>query len=192
VENRLQMKLDKPFPIKSIFQLTDVIRWEINMQLFSDLLISNNGIPGTVRENNEAQKVSFHVACDDLLFKDDFPIPRLAAGSFSDALEHLFAHQYQRKIEKHIYGKPSQRMFHFARDRIREQLGSTLITNFYMIGDNPVVDIQGANNSGFISFLVKTGVFQGKDNCPNYPAKYCVDDVSKAIEMILNFEGIRI
>lgn len=29
------------------------------------------------------------------------------------------------------------------------------INNFYMIGDNPEVDIQGANSSNFISILVK-------------------------------------
>jgi len=29
------------------------------------------------------------------------------------------------------------------------------LNNFYMIGDNPVVDIQGANSSNYISILVK-------------------------------------
>ena len=29
------------------------------------------------------------------------------------------------------------------------------VKNFYMIGDNPAVDVKGANNSNFISILVK-------------------------------------
>ena len=29
------------------------------------------------------------------------------------------------------------------------------LSNFYMIGDNPVVDIQGANASNYTSILVK-------------------------------------
>lgn len=33
------------------------------------------------------------------------------------------------------------------------------ISNFYMIGDTPESDIQGANNMGWISILVKTGIF---------------------------------
>lgn len=64
------------------------------------------------------------------------------------------------------------------------------ITNHYMIGDNPTVDIQGANNSGFISILVRTGVFDGKDNHEKYPAKYVVDNVGEAVKLIEQLEKI--
>ena len=33
------------------------------------------------------------------------------------------------------------------------------VSNFYMIGDNPSSDIRGANDSGWISILVRTGMF---------------------------------
>ena len=45
-----------------------------------------------------------------------------------------------------------------------------------MIGDNPSSDIAGAINAGWKSILVKTGVFQGPENDPTYPADYIVND----------------
>jgi len=59
-----------------------------------------------------------------------------------------------------------------------------------MIGDNPTVDIQGANDSGFISILVRTGVFSGKDNHDKYPARYLVDNVGQAVKLIEDLEKI--
>ena len=34
-----------------------------------------------------------------------------------------------------------------------------------MIGDNPRADIRGANNIGWLSFLTRTGIYTGTDNC---------------------------
>jgi ribonucleotide monophosphatase NagD (HAD superfamily) len=59
-----------------------------------------------------------------------------------------------------------------------------------MIGDNPHVDIKGANDSNFISILVKTGVFSGDNNHDEHPANYCVDNVGDAVKLIEEFEGI--
>mgnify|MGYP001810488378 CR=1 FL=1 len=41
------------------------------------------------------------------------------------------------------------------------------------IGDNPKSDIRGANNIGWISILVRSGVFKGV-NDPIDPAQYVV------------------
>jgi ribonucleotide monophosphatase NagD (HAD superfamily) len=59
-----------------------------------------------------------------------------------------------------------------------------------MIGDNPAVDIKGANDSGFVSVLVRTGVFEGEDNDKDDPAKYVVKDVSEAVDLILRLENL--
>lgn len=64
------------------------------------------------------------------------------------------------------------------------------ISNFYMIGDNPPVDIKGANQSGFISFLVRTGVFNGEENDQEDPAKYVVKNAFEAVNTILKTENI--
>ena len=67
-----------------------------------------------------------------------------------------------------------------------------------MIGDNPVVDIQGANVSGFESILVRywgfslfrSGVFQGGDNSKEFPAKFVVNDALDAVDLILKLENL--
>lgn len=71
------------------------------------------------------------------------------------------------------------------------------INNFYMIGDNPPVDIQGANLSNFISILVRyfhllyrSGVFSEGENSKEYPAKYVVEDALDAVNLILKLENM--
>ncbi len=58
-----------------------------------------------------------------------------------------------------------------------------------MIGDSPVSDIKGANEYGWISILVRTGLFKG-DNDENNPAKYVVDNFKDAVELIFKLEGL--
>lgn len=46
-----------------------------------------------------------------------------------------------------------------------------------MIGDNPASDIRGANEKGWESILVRSGVFRGEDNDKIDKGKYVVDDM---------------
>jgi len=110
----LKTSLSDFIPIKSIFMLTDVLRWEVNVQLFSDLLISDKGIPGTIRSRETDQFVDFHLCGKDLVYKDVFSLPRIAAGTFWFSLEHLFERKYKRGIQHVLYGKPSPKIFEYA------------------------------------------------------------------------------
>ena len=158
-------------PIAAIVQLNDLVKWEINSQLFSDILISPNGIPGKVLNVDEPQKVEYHLACLDMLYMDKFPIPRYACGAFFVCLENLVKMRYGRRINYIEYGKPSTVLFDYARKQLIKNNAHRNINKFYMIGDNPDVDIRGANRSGFHSILVKTGIFKGKNN-KGYCKKY--------------------
>ena len=189
VGQRLHRDMSKFPKIDAIVQITDITRWEINIQLFSDLLISNNGIPGTVLKANEPQKVDYHLACLDLLYMDKFPMPRFACGAAFYCLQNLFKLKYNRDIVFTDYGKPSKVIFNYARKKILQK--NSNISNFYMIGDNPEVDIKGANESGFHSILVRTGIFKGINSKLN-PAKKVVDDISKAVDYILYREGVKL
>jgi hypothetical protein len=84
--------------------MTDVIRWEVNVQLISDIVISKDGVPGTIRSSNEKQHVEFHVAAIDLLYKDHFHIPRIAAGKDFINQGHSFSRSIIFFIES-IKGK---------------------------------------------------------------------------------------
>lgn len=58
---------------------------------------------------------------------------------------------------------------------------SKLFRNKYFIGDNPKTDIKGANDAGWISIMVRTGVFSHGDNDIENPAKFVVYDFKEAI-----------
>jgi len=59
-----------------------------------------------------------------------------------------------------------------------------------MIGDNPKSDIRGANQKGWISILVRSGIFNGPQNDEKDPATYVVDDFEEAIKLIFELEKI--
>jgi ribonucleotide monophosphatase NagD (HAD superfamily) len=61
-----------------------------------------------------------------------------------------------------------------------------------MIGDNPDSDIDGANRRGdkWVSILVRTGVFQGGENSEKHPAKFVVQDMEEALNLIFKLEGL--
>lgn len=59
-----------------------------------------------------------------------------------------------------------------------------------MIGDNPASDIQGATLAGWHSILVRTGVFKGQDNSPDYPASYVCLSIHEAVKHIFEIEHI--
>ncbi len=78
------------------------------------MLISENGVPGTIRPIDSKQNIHVHVCGKDLVYKDDFPIPRIAAGTFWHSLELLFFMKYNKKIDHTLYGKPSTKIFEYA------------------------------------------------------------------------------
>ena len=65
-----------------------------------------------------------------------------------------------------------------------------------MIGDNPASDIAGAIKKGWISILVKTGVFDPSGpnskngNDKKFPATHVVEDFEEAINLIVKLEGL--
>ena len=60
-----------------------------------------------------------------------------------------------------------------------------------MIGDTPESDIQGANQKGWVSILVRTGIFKDHENSKEYPAKYVVEDLEEALNLIFDLEGLK-
>lgn len=206
VQNRLNIKLKKDsnfkkhytkqdhlneiyefLKIDSLFIMTDVEHWELSTQIFMDLLISKNGIPGNINSNylrkSFKQYVDLHVASDDLSYKDEFVLNRIGAGCFLKCLNKIYYEFYNQNIKYTCYGKPFNPMFKYAKDKILKKDNSC--ETFYVIGDNPDVDIKGANNAGMDSILVQTGVWNKNKNCKENPGKYFVKNVGEAIDLII-------
>jgi len=54
-----------------------------------------------------------------------------------------------------------------------------------MVGDNPAADIKGANDWGFSSALVRTGVYRDVDGPPAHRPTVLVDDVEQAVKVAI-------
>ena len=192
VEKRLNVefklnhnKVFTPFlKFDSIFVMTDVSRWEKSIQVLMDILISKDGTPGHL-DFQDTQPVDMLVSAYDTWYKDDFPLNRLAGGGFVKSLELMFMETYQKSIDFEIIGKPSNKIFDYGKELVRQ---SHECDRFYMVGDNPEVDIKGANNSNVESILVRTGVWHKHHNCLKNPAKNFVEDVNEAVNLILKKE----
>lgn len=132
----------------------------------------------------------------DLQWPTSYPHLRIAQGAFIAFLEGGWnALTKGADLSTHIWkcGKPYERTYLFAE---RTLLGhhknvngpdAPRITTVYMVGDNPVSDIQGANN--FISpagikwksILVCTGVYKEGSEPEHIPTRI-VKDIKAAVE----------
>jgi ribonucleotide monophosphatase NagD (HAD superfamily) len=83
-----------------------------------------------------------------------------------------------------IFGKPEKTSFDFAEKLIDAQ--STNVQCIYMIGDNPLTDVKGANAAGgrWRSILTRTGMHIGRENHDTFTAHQVVDDVVGALDFM--------
>ena len=193
VEERLKYNLNDYIPINSIFQVGDLDNWEVNFEICSLILLSKNGIPyNNINLNKDKIKINYHIANPDEEFMDNFPIPRFCGGSFLELLSLYFEKKYKKKFNIIKYGKPSHRIFNFAKKKCIENNKDKYISKFYMIGDNPLSDIQGAISAKINSILVRTGIFNKKNNDDRFPANLVLNDVYDCIEYIIKEHNLKI
>ena len=72
-------------------------------------------------------------------------------------------------------------------------MGYDGIEEFYMIGDNPEGDIVGANNAGWNSVLVRSGIFSEENGHDAHNPTVIMDDVQQSVDWIINkhFEDLK-
>ncbi|TYI29651.1 hypothetical protein ES332_A05G331600v1 [Gossypium tomentosum] len=189
--------------IKAAFVVSDPVDWGRDIQVLCDVLRSG-GLPGVANNN----QLPLYFAADDLEYQAAFPSKRLGMGAFRIALESVFNRINPKRLEYVTYGKPNPFVFKNA-EVIFSQLqssscqdhsknngvpGSHPFETLYMIGDNPSVDVKGAQQAGhpWFSILTRTGIFQGKDNHAEFPADLVVDSVEAAVDYILKRECIEL
>ncbi|KAL4427077.1 hypothetical protein ABPG74_021184 [Tetrahymena malaccensis] len=173
--------------------------WEVALGIFDQIRQSIG-----YRQAQLFQTPSFIAMHNDFVELNEqnvFTAPRINMGVFNEIFKKLHSKLYHQDAQINMMGKPERESFEYSRGVLRKQIiesiekieqSEDLISNYYMIGDDPYSDILGANNYGWNSILVKTGVFQGKENHSVYPAKYVVDDFYEAIKLIEQLEGIKI
>ncbi|WOO77237.1 putative CDP-alcohol phosphatidyltransferase class-I family protein [Vanrija pseudolonga] len=182
-------------PLRAIFVLHDSYDWGRDMTIINELMQSDGGLLGTTRANRRKQpeggEVPLWFSNPDLEWKSDYPVVRLGMGAFSTSCSAVYAAATGLPLPFTQYGKPHRPTYEFADKMLRRRAdelrgpGAESL-NVYMIGDNPLSDIWGANNYGWNSVLVRTGVYPGGE--PSHKPTFIADDVELAVQWAIENE----
>ncbi|PXF41402.1 putative CDP-alcohol phosphatidyltransferase class-I family protein [Gracilariopsis chorda] len=175
-------------PVAVVFVMTDSRDWGRDIQLLLDVLRSD-GHPK--RAHSDKQTVDLYFSNPDILFPNEYHMPRLAGGSFAVALRAVYRHVTGTDLQYVQFGKPHAPNYQLAESVLRNQLMymgycPESMPAIYAIGDNPPSDVRGANARGdpWRSVLVRTGNFQGQ-NDETDTAHVVFDNVAHAVQHAL-------
>uniref|UniRef100_A0A3B5MH46 Haloacid dehalogenase-like hydrolase domain-containing 5 n=1 Tax=Xiphophorus couchianus TaxID=32473 RepID=A0A3B5MH46_9TELE len=129
----------------AIILFGEPIRWETNLQLIVDVLLTN-GRPGCVYDTRLSAQMPV-LACNmDLLWMAEAPSPRFGHGMFLLCLESIYRKMTGRRLEyEAVLGKPSLFTYQYAEQLLRQQNQNHKLSTIYAVGDNLMTDIYGAN-----------------------------------------------
>uniref|UniRef100_A0A060T6T5 ARAD1B14696p n=1 Tax=Blastobotrys adeninivorans TaxID=409370 RepID=A0A060T6T5_BLAAD len=172
----------------AVLIFTDPRDMGADIQIVLDLLLSENGYLGTRRQDQKTGKpaIPIYFSNNDLLWANSYHLPRFGQGSFRIMVEALYKEMTGEHLQSTIIGKPSKQTYEFAEDLLREWGGMDTLGDVYMVGDNPASDIKGANDYGWKSILVRTGVYKDEDlknGLIAYPT-YTYDNILQAVEQV--------
>ncbi|KAF7207439.1 haloacid dehalogenase-like hydrolase domain-containing 5 [Nothobranchius furzeri] len=140
-----------PSPLQSLPQIEAIIlfgepiRWETNLQLLIDVLLTN-GRPNCVYDTQVSNQLPV-LACNmDLLWMADAASPRFGHGMFLLCLESVYKKLTGQKLQyEALLGKPSLLTYQYAEKLLRQQNHNHKLSTIYAVGDNLMTDIYGAN-----------------------------------------------
>ncbi|XP_058511794.1 haloacid dehalogenase-like hydrolase domain-containing 5 [Ochotona princeps] len=138
------------FPaIEGVLLLGEPVRWETNLQLIMDVLLSN-GNPGTGLATDPYPHLPVLASNMDLLWMAEAKMPRFGHGTFLLCLETIYRKVTGRELRyEGLMGKPSILTYQYAEELIRQQAERrgwvAPIRKLYAVGDNPMSDVYGAN-----------------------------------------------
>jgi hypothetical protein len=146
--------------IDAVFVYNDPRDWGLDATLILDLLLSHQGIMGSISPLNgdsalpnkgyqQDGQPMLYFSNPDLWWAAKYHLPRLGQGGFREALEGLWKSVAGEgvKLEKEIIGKPYAKTYEFAEKRLithrngifggRKEAVNTPLRRVYMVGDNP-------------------------------------------------------
>ncbi|KAK0195670.1 HAD-like domain-containing protein [Armillaria mellea] len=167
-------------PISAIFVFHDPRNWALDIQIICDVIQSNGIIGGPYGGSTKPVELVF---CNpDLIWRCDFPRPRLGQGAFKEAFQAVYKALTGKKYPHVQYGKPTEATYRYAKTVLENQIRSlyNLSTKptMYMIGD-----IAGANGAGWPSVLVRTGVYDPIHGSPTHKPTHEAEDVEEAVQV---------
>lgn len=205
-------RIDGPRNADGQIEIAAILMWSssrdtgLELQLVMDLLLSSQGKVGTISPLNgnsslpnngygQDNQPALYFCNPDLTWASSYALPRYAQGSFKAALEGVWAAHTggAEMLNVHECGKPTAETYRYGEKALREW-NATLngpdapeLKRVYMVGDNPLSDIAGANawNSEhgieWKSILVESGVYE-KGTTPAHVPDMIVAGVKDAVE----------
>lgn len=205
---------DTSIPIEAVFVFNDPREFGSDLQVVLDILNSDSGRVGTQGRFNESPNeipaVPIIFSNNDFLWANDYPLPRFGQGAFRILVEALYREfnslAPHQNLKSTIMGKPFPVAYHYGHHvlidwyktltNLKQSKGGQIVPQFgqaptnspfetiYMVGDNPASDILGANNVGWASLLVRTGVYKDRDwnTMAARPTGGVFDNVLRAVQ----------
>ncbi|XP_006801931.1 haloacid dehalogenase-like hydrolase domain-containing 5 [Neolamprologus brichardi] len=131
--------------IQAIILFGEPVRWETNLQLLIDVLLTN-GRPERGYDTQLSAQLPVLACNTDLLWMAEAPSPRFGHGMFLLCLESVYRKLTGRELEyKALLGKPSLVTYQYAEQVLRQQNCNRRLNTIYAVGDNLMTDIYGAN-----------------------------------------------
>ncbi|XP_060931143.1 haloacid dehalogenase-like hydrolase domain-containing 5 isoform X2 [Limanda limanda] len=135
--------------VEAVILFGEPVRWETNLQLVIDILLTNGNLSG-VHQTQNGPHLPLLTCNMDLMWMAEANSPRFGHGTFLVCLENIYKKITGKELKyEALMGKPSELTYHFAEYLIRSQAMERQwkhpITSLYAIGDNLMTDIYGAN-----------------------------------------------
>lgn len=204
--------VDVNSPIDAILVFHDSRDMSTDTQVILDLLNSENGVVGTKRNFKSSEpSVPIIFSNNDFVWPNKYNLPRFGQGALRIMIEALYREVNHLKpsenLKSTIMGKPFPVQYNFAchvlidwREKLLKNLVDLLeqvlpplhsepknnpFSKIYMVGDNPASDIKGANDYGWESLLLRTGVYNEREGTDILPTGGIHDNVLAAVKSVL-------
>ncbi|KAJ3060963.1 hypothetical protein HDU98_003102 [Podochytrium sp. JEL0797] len=185
--------------IGAILAFHDSEDWGRDIQIICDLMRTGGDLRAVIEHGPHHShppkiydQLPIYISCGDYVWQNKLPLTRLTQGYFCRALEGVYHHLSGGKHLKFtMFGKPEKSTYDFAQSAIDkharvlygEEVGNAE-RRYFGVGDNLQSDIEGANRNGWVSVLVKTGVYK----TGAHEADILVDTVEHAVDAILEYK----
>ncbi|KAF9453937.1 HAD-superfamily hydrolase [Macrolepiota fuliginosa MF-IS2] len=177
------------------FVFHDPRDWALDCQILCDIIQSDGIVGGPYVDPKKNQDPVELVFCNpDLLWKSEFPRPRLGQGGFKAAFQGVY-HALTGTHYPHMqFGKPSRETYKFAEEVLVKRLHNLYGTQNLSphIDYYRSADIAGANAAGWYSVLVRTGVYEREFGGPTHIPTHETADVEAAVQWAIMREQERI
>lgn len=137
-------------PIEAVVLFGEPVRWETNLQIISDVLMTDGTLRGPMSLPDPHKSHVPVLACNmDLQWMSETHMPRFGHGMFLQCLESVYLKLTGESLKySALIGKPSECTYYYAEQLVTqeaERIGAGPLRTLYAVGDNPMADIYGAN-----------------------------------------------